>query len=192
MNNLGFVGKYKNKIVNILVNNEKVIKLIDPHENEDLDIQDVLIGGTFYVDGKKVKEQGYIFDYDFVSETTTEVKTFIEIECFVNRTENGMFNNFVLGLKIISHKDAIRLSKYTSPTNTEMIKDGVYTNRIDGLCSVIDSLLNGKSDMGIGNLSPIPSGFNQVYYPPNTKYYGKTLTYTVMNYNEQGDECGNN
>lgn len=82
MANLYYSASYKNKIINLLLKNKDFIKLINPtpSECEDLDIIDVLIGGTWFINGKKYEEQGHIFDYNFVDETTTEQKTFVFVE----------------------------------------------------------------------------------------------------------------
>lgn len=191
MKNLDFIGLYKKKIIEILTKNQDVIKLIDPVLDDNLEIEDILLGGTFVVDGKRKKYQGYIFDFDFISDTISEAKTFIEIECYIVKTEANMFNNFILEIKVISHKNSIRLDKFTSPTSSEMNDKGVYSNRVDGLCTVIDKLLNGKNDMGVGNLNPVTNGYNVVYPLSNNNYYAKSLAYMVKNCNESGDICEN-
>ena len=84
MSNLYYAAAYKNKIINLLLRNKDFIKLVNPTPSkcEDLDIIDVLIGGEWIIDGKKVEEKGHIFDYDFttVDEATNESRTFVFVE----------------------------------------------------------------------------------------------------------------
>ena len=77
MSNLYYAAEYKNRIMNLLLKSKNLIKLVNPtpSECENLDIIDVLVGGEWFINGKQYKEQGHIFDYNFVNETKPSIKT---------------------------------------------------------------------------------------------------------------------
>jgi hypothetical protein len=196
MGNLYYEALYKNKIINLLLRNKNLIKLINPAPSEcdDLDIIEVLLGGEWNINGKRYKEQGHIFDYDFVKDTITEEKTFIFVETDIDTIRDNMLVDFNLYVCIFTSKELVRLSSQTSPTVDEVKKMGcfasTYANRIDVLCDVVDRILNGSDKIpGIGDVKPAPRGY-VTRYCPNRKYYGKCLKYKISNLS-MGDSCEN-
>lgn len=197
MANLYYAASYKNRIINLLLRNKNFIKLINPKpiECDELDIADVLIGGTWFINGKEYKEQGYIFDYNFVNETTTDKKTFVFVETDIDTVRNNIFTDFNLYVCIFTSKDLVRLTNETIPTVKE-VKDmgyfaSTYANRIDVLCDIVDRILNGTDKIhGLGDVQPASRNYVTIY-SPNNDYYGKCLKYKISNYNEEGDVCGN-
>ena len=198
MSNLYYAAEYKNKIVNLLLRDKNFIKLINPtpSECEDLDIVDVLLGGEWFIDGKQWKEQGHVFDYEFVNDTTIDEKTFVFVETDINGVSKNLFTEFNLYICIFTSKHLVRLSNETSPTVKEVKDMGYfasrYANRIDVLCDIVDRILNGNDKLkSIGSIEPASRNYVTIY-KPNTKYYGKCLRYTVSNLNEiEDDSCGN-
>lgn len=198
MNTIYYATAYKNKIINLLLKNKKIIKLINPMPSryKEIDIIDVLRGGEWIINDKKHVEQGYIFDHNFADQVTHQHKTFIFVETDIKNISKGIFADFNLYICIFTSKDLVRITKETSPTVDEVKKMGCYTNsnanRIDALGEVIDDIINGSEKIkGIGTVKPYPNGFWK-NYSPNHKYYGKCLTYTVTNLCESDfDECEN-
>jgi len=197
MSNLYYAASYKNRIINLLLKNENLIKLINPSPSKckDLDIIDVLIGGKWLINGTEYEEQGHIFDYQFVNDTTKDKKTFIFVETDINNIRDNMFTDFNLYVCIFTDKDLVRLSDRSSPTVQE-VRDmgyfaGTYANRIDVLCDIVDRILNGTDKIkGIGDVKPASPGYVTMY-TPNRQYYGKCLKYRISNFNDKEDECGN-
>jgi len=197
MANLYYAASYKNKIINLLLKNKDFIKLINPTPSECiyLDTIDVLLGGEWFFDGKKWEEQGHIFDYNFVNETTTDQKTFVFVETDIDTVSKNMFIDFNLYICIFTSKELVRLTDKSIPT-VEQVKEmgyfaSTYANRIDVLCDIVDRTLNGTDKIpGLGDVQPASRGYATIYCP-NNKYYGKCLKYKVSNYNDSGDECGN-
>ena len=196
MSNLYFVSNYKNKIINLLLKNDDFIKLIDPapSPHDELDIIDVLIGGTLIIDGEEYTEQGHIFDYNFVDETTDDQKTFVFVETDIDSVINNIFVDFNLYVCIFTEKRLVRLTDRTSPTVQEIKDMGYfasnYANRIDVLCDIADRILNGTDKLvGLGDVNPSERGHVTIY-TPNSRYYGKCLKYHIENYNEV-DDCEN-
>lgn len=196
MSNLYVSSEYKNKIINLLLNNKNFIKLINPteSEHEDIDTVDVLLGGSWIIDGKKYTEQGYVFDYNFVNEATTEKKTFVFVETDIDTIRDNIFTDFNLYVAIFTDKDLVRLDTTTIPTAKQVKGMGYYAtskraNRIDALCDCVDRVLNGTDKLkGLGDVKPASRNHMQLYLP-NAQYYGKILKYNISNYNSGGDTC---
>lgn len=195
MSNLYYAASYKNKIINLLLENKDLIKLINPKPSEckDIDIVDVLMGGEWIIDGINYEEQGHIFDYNFVDDTTIEKKTFIFVETDIDTVGNEFFTDFNLYVCIFTDKKLVKLTSNSVPTVNE-VKDmgyfsGTYANRIDVMCDIVDRILNGTGKLiGIGNVQPASRNYLTIYCP-NNKYYGKCLKYHISNLNETEDGC---
>lgn len=191
---LYYLGRYKEKIISLLLNSDNVIKLINPQEDERFEIEDILLGGTFNVPDKEginneiVTLQGHIFDYLFVPDTTTEDKTFICIETFIDSIENTYFDKLSMDIHVYAAKPIVQLDGYSKPTSSEMKKLGFSGNRIDMLCDAINRELNGNKTFGIGNVKLFDRNPLSISLP-NDKFYGKCLRYTVRNFIEV-DDCG--
>ena len=82
MTNLFIASNYKNTIINLLVKNKDFVTLMNPSKPpiSQLSTEDMLLGGTWFFNGKKYQEQGQVFDHNFVDETTTVEKSFVFVE----------------------------------------------------------------------------------------------------------------
>lgn len=196
MTNFYYAASYKNKIINLLLKSKDFIRLINPSPSdcEYLDIIDVLLGGEWMFNGKQYKEKGHVFDYDFVAETTTDVRTYIFVETDIEYVRQRIFTDFNLYVYIFTSKNLVRITDTSVPT-VQQVKDmgyvtGTYANRIDVLCDIVDRILNGNDKIqGIGSVVPADRGFCTLYCP-NNNYYGKRLKYNITNLNEYEDYCG--
>ena len=197
MLNLYFASDYKNTIINLLINNNDFVKLINPKESEcsKIKIRDVLLGGSWFIDGKKYEEQGHVFDYNFVDDTTTDEKTFVFVETDIDTVRQNIYTDFNLYVCIFTHKSLVRIMDDTIPSMNEVEEMGYnvghYGNRVDILCDIVDNILNGNEKIrGIGTVEPASRGYVTMYCP-NSKYYGKCLKYKISNLNMGGDSCEN-
>ena len=197
MGNLYLSSDYKNTIISLLIKNENFVKLINPQPSKcsKIKIKDVLLGGTWIYDDVKYEEQGHVFDYNFVDETTTDEKTFVFVETDIDTVRQNMFTDFNLYICIFSAKSLVRITNDTVPSLTDIAEMGYkisdHGNRIDILCDVVDGILNGnKKIKGIGDVEPASRGYVTMYCP-NSKYYGKCLKYKISNLNMGGDSCEN-
>lgn len=196
MGNPYFSSVYKNRIINILLKNTKIIKLINPKESdyEDINIVDVLLGGKWIIDGTEYYEQGHIFDHDFVDDTTTDDKTFIFVETDISTVRDNIFVDFNLYICVFTSKYLVMLSDKSSPTKQEVADMGyedACPNRVDILCDLIDESINGSEKIrGIGDVEPARNGY-MTPYKPNNRFYGKCLKYRISNFNIGGDMCEN-
>ena len=196
MPNLYNASKYKNVIINLLLNNKDFVTLMNPPRppHSQLEAQDMLLGGTWFINGKKYEVQGQLFDHNFVDETTDEEKTFVFVETDIDTIRQDLFTDFNLYVCIFSSKALIRITDDTMPSINDVEEMGYevghYGNRIDILCDVVDRILKGnKKIKGIGDVEPYPRGFCTIY-SPNNKFYGKCLKYKISNLNESSDSCG--
>lgn len=195
MSNLYRASEYKNKIISLLLRNKNFIKLVNPTRTQGLTTQKVMLGGEYMVNGKLIKEQGHIFDYNFVDDTVTQEKTFVFVETDIDTVRNNMFTDFNLYVCVFTSKSLVKITNESVPTADEVGElgyfVGYYGNRVDILCDIVDKELNGTDKIkAIGDVEPAPRGYITLY-TPNNKYYGKCLKYKVTNYNEGGDDCGN-
>lgn len=196
MANLYYAASYKNKIINLLLKNQNFIRLVNPVPcpHDELDIVDVLLGGEWIINGEAYKEQGHIFDYNFVNDTITDKKTFTFIETDIDTVREDIFTDFNLYVCIFTEKELVRITDTSTPTVQEIKEMGYFVgnraNRIDVLCDIVDRTLNGSSELeGIGRIRPCPMDYMTIFCPSNN-YYGKCLKYRISNYNEGGNDCG--
>lgn len=190
MSNLYWSGKYKDKTIQLLINNETVVRLINPVLNPALDLADNLTGGEWSINGEKITEQGYIFDYSLTDNTFSQPKTCISVETDIDTISQNMFMEFGLYIYVFTHKSLVQLSSASIPSKNDMNISGYCGNRIDCLCDAVDRMINGNPSFGIGEVMPAPNKHMTVY-TPHSEYYGKCLKYIVKNYNTGGDSCGN-
>ncbi len=100
----------------------------------------------------------YVFDYQYVDDTTQEAKAYVWVDVEVNSVDNMQIKGMRVYVTIACHKGCMKLDRAKFP--------GVIGNRKDNLVRHIDKLLNNSEVIGIGalklqsvkTLSPI-SGF---------------------------------
>ena len=177
MSNLYNASRYKNVIINLLLNSNDFVTLMNspsPPHNQ-LEIQDMLLGGTWIIDKNKYEVQGQLFDHNFVDDTTVAEKTFVFVETDIDMIRQNIFTDD------------------TAPSINEVEEMGYevghYGNRIDILCDIVDRILNGNKKLkGISDIEPAQRGFCTIYSPSN-KYYGKCLKYNISNLNDLEEYC---
>lgn len=189
-------SNYKNTIISLLLRNKDFISLINPQEppHSLISIEDVLLGGAWFLNGKKYEEQGYVFDHNFVDDTTVQEKTFVFVETDIDLIyRENTFADYNLYVCIFTSKNLVRISDDTIPSINDVeimgYNAGHYGNRIDILCDIVDKILIGnKKIKGIGDIKRSPKGFCTIF-SPNNKYYGKCLKYIISNLNEMEVDC---
>ena len=196
MANLYVASNYKNTIINLLLKNSDFIALMNPPKSphKNISTEDMMLGGVWFLNGKKYEEQGQVFDHDFVDDTITEEKTFVFVETDIDSIDRDSFIDFVLYVCIFTAKPMVRITKDSDPSIYDVEEMGYHIgnyghgNRIDILCDVVDRILNRNRNIkGVGDIKPVPRGFCK-NYSPNKNYYGKCLTYMISNYNDIDEE----
>ena len=114
---------YKNKLMEDLLTNPEIVKLLDNS-----------------VELKNAKQLAYthVFPYEYIPDTVEEAKTFICFDVDVQESINKTFLLPTLYIWVFSHKSKLRL-----------LEGGVQT---DKLASEIAKALNGSRFYGLGEL----------------------------------------
>jgi len=156
MANSSIIGVAKNKIIRKIIKNEDIVKAIDSPT----------------VDPKKPQELIYkhIFDYHQNPFTLDTVETFLTIQVHIPHTfdTNKTFVKPTVEIWIISHQRHMRVDEIPKVT----------VNRNDYLSQLIDSLLNGCNDIGIGTLkleSNVEGSFQMDYLYRKMIFVGTDL-----------------
>lgn len=196
MSNLYTASEYKTTIIDLLLDSDDFVMLMTPSSppHRQISTKDMLLGGIWFINGKKYEEQGQVFDHNFVDDTTVDEKTFVFVETDIDNIESDSFIDFVLYVCIFTAKSLVRITKDSDPSIFDVEEMGYHIgnynhgNRIDILCDVVDRILNRNRNIkGVGDIKPAPRGFCKSY-SPNNKYYGKCLKYVISNYNEMDDD----
>lgn len=114
---------YKNKLMEDLLTNPEIVKLLDDS-----------------VELKNAKQLAYthVFPYEYIPDTVEEAKTFICFDVDVQESINKTFLLPTLYIWVFSHKSKLRL-----------LEGGVQT---DKLASEIAKAINGSRFYGLGEL----------------------------------------
>jgi hypothetical protein len=116
---------YKNQLMNDLLTNEAIVKLL----NSNLSMDDA--GSLVYTQ---------VFPYEYVPETVQDGKTFICCDVDIQGIENGKtFLAPILYVWVFAHRSSLRLPN-----------GGVIT---DALCNEICKTINGSRMYGLGELN---------------------------------------
>jgi len=128
MSNSSVIGEAKNKIIREFINDDAIIKAINPTH---LDCNEELVNK-------------YIFNFHQNPTTVNDVKTFVTIQVHIPRQYSG--SNILVDsnveIWILSHEAHMKVSNISKVTE----------NRNDYLSKLIDNKLNGTSLFGIGKL----------------------------------------
>ncbi len=114
---------YKNRLIQDILTNEKIVKLIDgeiPFENAESFVY------------------SQVFPYEFLPETTQEGKTYICCDVDVYPAEATFILTPIIYVWVFTHKSLLRLPQ-----------GGVRT---DALCNEICKTINGSRYYGLGEL----------------------------------------
>lgn len=138
---------YKNQLMNDLLTNEEIVRLLADDCKPVNDVQDL------------VYKQ--VFPYEYIPETIEHGQTFICCDVDIQKSVNKTFLIPVLYIWVFSHKSKLRLPKETG--------GGIRT---DKLCSEIAKAVNGSRYYGLGELDL----YAVKRFAPITDYQGKVLT----------------
>lgn len=114
---------YKNKLMEDLLTNEEIVKLVD---------------NTVEIGDSKLLAYSNVFPYEYIPDTVEEAKTFICFDVDVQESINKTFLRPTLYIWVFSHKSRLRL-----------LEGGVQT---DKLVSEIAKAINGSHEYGLGEL----------------------------------------
>lgn len=114
----------------------------------------------------------YMFDYEYVDNTTTETAAYIWVEMDVPRVSNKHIKEAKLYITIACHKQFMKIKSN--------IISGVGGNRRDNLVRFVDKVLNGNDIFGIGVLAleSVKSVSSS-----NTQFTCREMCYRVSDFN---------
>lgn len=112
----------------------------------------------------------YIYDYDYVDDTTQDTRAYICLESYVDEVDNDHILSMVINVNVICHKQYMKLNHKTFK--------GLKGNRKDNLIRHIDKLLNGTR-IGIGRLELVD--VKPLNVPQN--YTGLVSIYRLYDFN---------
>lgn len=144
--------QYKNKIMELLCTNDEVVKLV----TKDEDAEGLTLPYT------------QIFPYEFVPETIDKGETYICFDVDIPEIENDVIYYPVIWIWIFTHKNSMRLEE-----------GGIRT---DELAAVIDKMLNGNRELGLGELNLKTVG----RFVPQKDFQGRVLAYQAKDTNRWG------
>lgn len=123
----------------------------------------------------------YIYDYEYIDNTTTESAAFVWVDTTVPSVSNKQIKGLKLYVTIACSKDYMDIDR--------KVASGISGNRRDNLARYIDKTLNNNDIFGIGTLK-----LNSVttLTSSNPKFTVRELCYTVPDFNikENLDEVG--
>lgn len=146
MANSSFIGSAKNTIIKEFIKDESIVSAIGDDEITSVDRAEGLIGT-------------HIFNYNQNPNTMNTVGTFITIQVHIPQSFGMRSNTYVhptIEIWIISHE------KHMTVDNIPKVTE----NRNDYLSRLVDNKLNGKSDIGLGELkllSNVEGSFQKDY-----------------------------
>lgn len=113
----------------------------------------------------------FIYDHQYIDNTVEKTSAFLWVEMEVDSVENKQIKGVLVYITIACHKDYMKLDG--------SIYRGIMGNRRDNLVRYVDKLLNGKSFLGIGELSL--KAMRTIN--PINKFTIRELTYSVPDFN---------
>ena len=151
---------YPLKALHAIGNDQTVVSLLTDDPN-------VVIGSE---EADSVFDK-YLFDYDFVDDTTVETAAYICAEAEVVRVPTDTMKTMEFYITVICHKKFMRI-------DTSKFK-GMAGNRRDNLVRYIDNILSGTDLFGIGKLK-----FNRVVTVNSPAgFSARQIIYTVPDFN---------
>lgn len=160
MANSSVIQKVKNIIIKELVNDEEFLKALNPPKEVD----DDEILGT------------YLFDYHQNPLTIKDAQTFVTIQVHIpeSRYPDKTFYKPILEVWIYSHYTKMKVD------NVPKIK----CNRNDYISQILDRLINGRTDLGIGK-AVLKSNIEGTF---QADYLYRVMTFELTDINQS--QCG--
>lgn len=142
-----------------------IVSLLTDNENIDMDSEEA--DSIF---------DKYLFDYEYVDNTTTEAAAYICVETETTKSSTNTMNDMYLYVTIICHKQFMKI-------DSSRFK-GLIGNRRDNLVRYVDEVLNSSDNYGVGALTlqsvrtaTAPAGFS-----------ARELTYTIPAFRDKKDK----
>lgn len=126
-----------------------------------------MLGDTYSTTDVENLVYTQVFPYLYVDDTQTEVLPYICLEVDIPRIPTHTIKDMKIIIWAYCHKECMKYSL-----------QGYLGTRADILADIIERLLSGSDDFGIGHLH-LESA---TYIIPQNKYYGKQLIFTIPDF----------
>lgn len=152
---------YKNQIINTIISDFNTIRLLD----------DNYVDLTTKTVKPNVGELNYkkIFPYYYKPSVNTEKISFIIMKIDTPKIVDHLIKKMLITITVVTHQDMMKVSS------------GIG-NRVDQMGACIDSLFNGRTDIGFGKL--LLDSTREVSV--DDVYRGRESTFIVDEFNQTG------
>lgn len=148
------IGLYKNRLINVFLNNSDICQLLLDEDNITSDSVDNLV-------------YSQVFPYLFVDNTQTQKLTYLCIEIDVPKVPTRTIKDLKLTIWAYCHKDCMKYSQ-----------KGFLGTRVDILSDMIERTLQDSNLFGIGklHLDYVTRMF------PQSSYYGREMVFSIPDF----------
>lgn len=187
---LSDMSRIKDSLASLFCDTEDITNLVMPSlDDSDFTFEENWYGGKVEqtIDGQTKLENliGHCFTVPYIEGTVTDNRCAIFIETYLASVPSKRMKNVVVEISIIAHKDSVGISKKDKKYYNSI---GVYGNRVDCLCQLINSCLLSEQEMqhikekySIGEITLFEKNPIRLYVP-GTKFYGKIMSYVYTSY----------
>lgn len=151
--------RYKQQIMNTILNDYELVKLIDSRYVDDVDQSTSDADDLRYVN---------VFPYYYNPETVKEDKCFIFMTVDVPRVQNDLIKDMQITIVVAANQVLMKVQHNTNGT------------RIDQMGACIDRLFNGRPDIGFGTLSLLSNYEGSI----DDRHRCRTLKFKVEDFNQ--------
>jgi hypothetical protein len=153
--NVNDIITYKDTIIRHLISTDDILELLLPNLDPNLTPEEQLLG-----------EDGQVFKYDYVPDTSETAKRFVCIEGDISRLDSNTIKDITITIHVFTEKSLMRHNLV-----------GIKGNAVDVLSDRIETFMTTSEDFGIK--SNIKS---TIRTKPATGYYGRMLIYTISEF----------
>lgn len=148
------IGLYKNRLINMFLNDSNICKLLLDKNN----ITNENIDNLIY---------SQVFPYLFTDGTQTKKLTYLCVEIDIPKVPTRTIKDVKLTIWGYCHKDCMQYSK-----------KGFLGTRVDILSDMVERILNDSNEFGIGkwHLDYVTR------FSPHSSYYGREMVFSVSNF----------
>lgn len=150
--------RYKQQIINAVLNDYELVKLIDSQYADDTDESTIDAENLLY---------NNVFPYYYNPELVTEQKCFLFMMVDTPRVQSDLIKDMQITIIVASHQGLMKVPYDTSGT------------RIDLMSACVDRLFNGKGKMGFGDLSLSSNIEGSI----DTRHRCRTIRFKVEDFN---------
>jgi hypothetical protein len=151
--------RYKQQIINTILNDYELVKLIDLNYIDDTDESTVDADDLIYVN---------IFPYYYNPDTIVEEKCFIFMTVDTPRVQDDLIKDMQITIIVVANQGLMKV-----PYNS-------FGTRIDQMGACVDRLFNGRPDIGFGTLSLLSNYEGSI----DPKHRCRTLKFKVEDFNQ--------